>query len=130
MGVQGRGPERSRRGGAEDLRGTSPGFGQARPYHLEDRRGKAGDLLQGDRPAGPGVYPGGLQEGERPDRRGCRESSGKRPGRRVLLKRSRDAFAPPGGELGISAESIALMATQMREIVSIRLQVPVVVRSG
>ena len=50
--------------------------------------------------------------------------------RRVLLKLSGDAFAPPGGELGISAESIALMATQLREIVSLGVQVAVVVGGG
>src|SRR6266540_2837222 len=50
--------------------------------------------------------------------------------RRVLLKLAGDAFAPPGGELGISAESIALMATQLREIVSLGVQVAVVVGGG
>src|SRR6266498_4080631 len=50
--------------------------------------------------------------------------------RRVLLKLSGDAFAPPGGELGISAESIALMATQLREIVAMGVQVAVVVGGG
>jgi len=42
--------------------------------------------------------------------------------RRILLKLSGDAFAPPRGELGISAESIALMANQLREIVSLGVQ--------
>jgi uridylate kinase len=50
--------------------------------------------------------------------------------RRVLLKLSGDAFAPAGGQLGISAESIALMATQLREIVSLGVQVAVVVGGG
>src|SRR5438093_12558928 len=50
--------------------------------------------------------------------------------RRVLLKLSGDAFAPQGGELGISAESIALMATQLREIVSLGVQVAIVVGGG
>src|SRR5436309_5687692 len=50
--------------------------------------------------------------------------------RRVLLKLSGDAFAPPRGELGISAESIALMATQLRDIVSMGVQVAVVVGGG
>jgi uridylate kinase len=50
--------------------------------------------------------------------------------RRVLLKLSGDAFAPPGGELGISGEAIALIATQLREIVFLGVQVAVVVGGG
>ena len=50
--------------------------------------------------------------------------------RRVLLKLSGDAFAPSEGDFGISAESIALMATQLQEIVGLGVQVAVVVGGG
>jgi uridylate kinase len=50
--------------------------------------------------------------------------------RRILLKLSGDAFAPAGQEFGISAESITLLATQLREICSVGVQVAVVVGGG
>ncbi|MGH2740210.1 MAG: UMP kinase [Actinomycetota bacterium] len=50
--------------------------------------------------------------------------------RRVLLKLSGDAFAPPEGEFGISAESVELLATQLAEVVSIGVQTAVVVGGG
>jgi uridylate kinase len=50
--------------------------------------------------------------------------------RRILLKLSGDAFAPPGQEFGISAESITLIATQLKEICSLGAQVAVVVGGG
>jgi uridylate kinase len=50
--------------------------------------------------------------------------------RRILLKLSGDAFAPAGQEFGISAESIGLLATQLKEISSLGAQVAVVVGGG
>jgi uridylate kinase len=50
--------------------------------------------------------------------------------RRVLLKLSGDAFAPPGREFGISAESIGLLATQLKELAGLGVQVAVVVGGG
>src|SRR5439155_18965277 len=60
--------------------------------------------------------------------------SGARPGeplyQRILLKLSGDAFAPPGQGFGISADSTGLMARQLRDIVSMGVQVAVVVGGG
>jgi uridylate kinase len=50
--------------------------------------------------------------------------------RRVLLKLSGDAFAPPGREFGISAEATSLLATQLQEIVAMAIEVAVVVGGG
>ena len=50
--------------------------------------------------------------------------------RRLLLKLSGDAFAPPGGEFGISGASTSLLATQLQEIVAMGVQVAVVVGGG
>ncbi|MFL6243050.1 MAG: UMP kinase [Acidimicrobiia bacterium] len=49
---------------------------------------------------------------------------------RVLLKLSGDAFAPAGAEFGISAESIGLLATQLREVRETGVEVAVVVGGG
>lgn len=38
--------------------------------------------------------------------------------RRVLLKLSGDAFAPPGRDFGISEESVELLAGQLAEVLS------------
>jgi uridylate kinase len=50
--------------------------------------------------------------------------------RRVLLKLSGDAFSPATTEFGISGESIVLLATQLREIVAMGVEVAVVVGGG
>jgi uridylate kinase len=50
--------------------------------------------------------------------------------RRVLLKLSGDAFAPPGQEFGISAESTALLASQLQEVQALGVEVAVVVGGG
>jgi uridylate kinase len=50
--------------------------------------------------------------------------------RRVLLKLSGDAFAPPGQEFGISAESTGLLASQLREVLALGVEVGVVVGGG
>ncbi|HXF57829.1 MAG TPA: UMP kinase [Actinomycetota bacterium] len=50
--------------------------------------------------------------------------------RRVLLKLSGDAFAPPGSEFGVSAESTRHLARQLREVVELGVQVAVVVGGG
>ncbi|MGH2572805.1 MAG: UMP kinase [Actinomycetota bacterium] len=50
--------------------------------------------------------------------------------RRILLKLSGDAFAPPEQEFGISAEATVLLATQLREICSMGVEVAVVVGGG
>ena len=50
--------------------------------------------------------------------------------RRVLLKLSGDAFAPPEREFGISAEATMLLATQLADIVAMGVQVAVVVGGG
>jgi uridylate kinase len=50
--------------------------------------------------------------------------------RRVLLKLSGDAFAPPGAEFGISAEATALLASQLREVLALGVEVAVVVGGG
>jgi uridylate kinase len=50
--------------------------------------------------------------------------------RRILLKLSGDAFAPPGREFGISEEATHLLAAQLQEIVAMGVQVAVVVGGG
>ena len=50
--------------------------------------------------------------------------------RRVLLKLSGDAFAPPGGEFGISAEATAQLAGELKDILEMGVQVAVVVGGG
>jgi uridylate kinase len=50
--------------------------------------------------------------------------------RRILLKLSGDAFAPPGREFGISAEATVLLAAQLQEICAMGVQVAVVVGGG
>jgi uridylate kinase len=54
----------------------------------------------------------------------------RRPYRRVLLKLSGDAFAPPGGDFGISGESIDLIARQLSEVLSLGVEPAVVVGGG
>jgi uridylate kinase len=49
---------------------------------------------------------------------------------RVLLKLSGDAFSPPGGGFGISAESIQLLAEQLQEVRSMDVEMAVVVGGG
>ncbi|MDQ3991370.1 MAG: UMP kinase [Actinomycetota bacterium] len=50
--------------------------------------------------------------------------------RRVLLKLSGDAFAPPDGELGISSDSVSLLARQLADALSLGVQTAVVVGGG
>ena len=50
--------------------------------------------------------------------------------RRVLLKLSGDAFAPPDRGFGISAEATLLLATQLQEVAAMGVQVAVVVGGG
>jgi uridylate kinase len=50
--------------------------------------------------------------------------------RRVLLKLSGDAFAPPGEEFGISGESTAALAIQLQEVMGLGVEVAVVVGGG
>jgi uridylate kinase len=50
--------------------------------------------------------------------------------RRVLLKLSGDAFAPPDREYGISTEATGLLARQLREVVELGVQTAVVVGGG
>jgi uridylate kinase len=50
--------------------------------------------------------------------------------RRVLLKLSGDAFAPPGGDFGISEESVDLLARQLSEILELGVEPAVVVGGG
>jgi uridylate kinase len=50
--------------------------------------------------------------------------------RRVLLKLSGDAFAPPDSEFGISAESTMLLATQLEEVRGLGAEIAVVVGGG
>ena len=47
--------------------------------------------------------------------------------RRVLLKLSGDAFAPPVLESGISPEATALLAVQLQEVVGMGVEVAIVV---
>jgi len=49
---------------------------------------------------------------------------------RVLLKLSGDAFSPPGGGFGISAQSIQLLAEQLQEVRSMDVEMAVVVGGG
>jgi uridylate kinase len=49
---------------------------------------------------------------------------------RVLLKLSGDAFAPPGLQFGISAESSHLLAEQLRDVQSMGTEIAVVVGGG
>jgi uridylate kinase len=50
--------------------------------------------------------------------------------RRILLKLSGDAFSPPGEEFGISEQSTMLLASQLRDIVAMGVQVAIVVGGG
>jgi uridylate kinase len=50
--------------------------------------------------------------------------------RRVLLKLSGDAFAPPSGEFGISPDSVELLARQLADARSLGIQTAVVVGGG
>ncbi len=50
--------------------------------------------------------------------------------RRVLLKLSGDAFAPPERLFGISAEATHVLATQLREVLALGVEVAVVVGGG
>jgi uridylate kinase len=50
--------------------------------------------------------------------------------RRVLLKLSGDAFAPPGGEFGISGEATQLLGRQLAEVTRLGVQTAVVVGGG
>ncbi len=50
--------------------------------------------------------------------------------RRVLLKLSGDAFAPPGGDFGISEESVELLARQLAEVLTLDVEPAVVVGGG
>jgi uridylate kinase len=50
--------------------------------------------------------------------------------RRVLLKLSGDAFAPPAGDFGISGDSVQLLARQLAEVVQLGVQTAVVVGGG
>jgi len=58
-------------------------------------------------------------------------ADGEVPGyRRVLLKLSGDAFAPPNAEFGISSEATGLLASQLREVQALGVEVAVVVGGG
>ncbi|HXF37133.1 MAG TPA: UMP kinase [Actinomycetota bacterium] len=50
--------------------------------------------------------------------------------RRVLLKLSGDAFAPPDRTFGISAEATGLLARELRDVVDLGVQTAVVVGGG
>ncbi len=50
--------------------------------------------------------------------------------RRVLLKLSGDAFAPPGGDFGISEGSVELLARQLAEVITLDVEPAVVVGGG
>jgi uridylate kinase len=50
--------------------------------------------------------------------------------RRILLKLSGDAFAPPDGEFGISAQATGVLAGQLHEICGMGVQVAIVVGGG
>jgi uridylate kinase len=64
------------------------------------------------------------------------EGAGQTPGggvpeyRRVLLKLSGEAFSPAGGDFGISAESTRLLASQLRDVLTLGTQVAIVVGGG
>jgi uridylate kinase len=49
---------------------------------------------------------------------------------RILLKLSGDAFSPPGEEFGISEQSTMQLASQLRDIVALGVQVAIVVGGG
>jgi uridylate kinase len=49
---------------------------------------------------------------------------------RVLLKLSGDAFAPPDIGFGVSSQSTALLATQLRDVLTLGIEVAVVVGGG
>ncbi len=49
---------------------------------------------------------------------------------RVLLKLSGDAFAPPGGDFGMSGESADLLARQLGDVLALGVQPAVVVGGG
>jgi uridylate kinase len=49
---------------------------------------------------------------------------------RVLLKLSGDAFAPPDAGFGVSQESTALLASQLRDVLALGVEVAVVVGGG
>ncbi len=49
---------------------------------------------------------------------------------RVLLKLSGDAFSPPDTHYGISTDSTALLARELRDVVDLGVQVAVVVGGG
>jgi uridylate kinase len=50
--------------------------------------------------------------------------------RRVLLKLSGDAFAPPDSGYGISTDATALLARELRDVIDIGVQVAIVVGGG
>ena len=50
--------------------------------------------------------------------------------RRILLKLSGDAFAPPNQEFGISEQATKLLAVQLREICAMGVEVAIVVGGG
>jgi uridylate kinase len=50
--------------------------------------------------------------------------------RRVLLKLSGDAFAPEGGDFGISEDAVELLARQLAEVTRLGVQTAVVVGGG
>ena len=62
---------------------------------------------------------------------GTTSARGARPEyRRVLLKLSGDAFAPPGGDFGMSGGSADLLAAQLAEVLESGVQPAVVVGGG
>jgi uridylate kinase len=50
--------------------------------------------------------------------------------RRVLLKLSGDAFAPPSEEFGISQSAISILATQLQDVLTLGVEVAAVVGGG
>ena len=48
----------------------------------------------------------------------------------MLLKLSGDAFAPPGGDFGISEESVELLTAQLADVVAVGVETAVVVGGG
>jgi len=58
------------------------------------------------------------------------EASGVARYQRVLLKLSGDAFAPHNAEFGISSEATNLLASQLREVQALGVEVAVVVGGG
>jgi uridylate kinase len=59
-----------------------------------------------------------------------REDDGAPLYRRVLLKLSGDAFAPPESGFGVSRQSTALLADQLRDVLTLGIEVAVVVGGG